>query len=1585
MNSSFLRQIFWAKLHPFVGAVFLLFVALSSGVMITYSSHFLDLAVVEGWQSYPNRAGAVLGVSTPETVVWTNLKNVITEVGDLEQTAGGCQGCADAGANSTQQLTSGDGYFEFTIATGTYYYVYAGLSNDISGTTSHIMPFALEISASYVSVRENGVYKSDTPFVSGDVFRVSVESGKVKYYKNGVSFYTSVAVPSYPLVADVSMQLVGSKLWAGKIATSSDVVVSPPPAITPPPVTTPPPPTINTGAPVISAVSATNITSSAAVINWVTDISSDSVVNYGTSLKYGKTVQSSALVTNHRLSLGSLRAKTQYHFRVRSKANNQTATSGDFVFTTPSTTTVAVNNKPTGSIDGISSDGFVFGWAKDADDLNKAITVHLYFDTNAGSAGASAVSCTAGDFRTDVGNHAFNCPVPTQYRDGVQHQVWAWGVDLSDPVNNNAQLANSPKTFVLGTPPVTTAPTISSFLSNPTSITAGQSVTLSWSVAGATSLSIDQGIGDVTNITSKVVTPTATTTYTLTATNSAGSVSKSVTTVVSTAAPLSVSAPSSCVTTADGINPECPRILINSAVSATPSAGTTINVAAGGNLQNALNQACLGDTIVLAAGATFVGNFVVPVKTCGSGYLTIRTSNMSGITGEGGRVGPNYASAMPKIITPNTDYALLIANSATNIRLIGLEITSQTTYTYSLLRVGDNITSASLLPNNIFIDRSYIHGSASTTVRRCVQLSSAATAVIDSYISDCHEKGADSQAIGGWEGSGPYKIVNNYLEGAGENMLIGGSDPKVQNQTPSDIEVRGNYFYKQPSWQSSGAWTVKNLFELKNAKRVLVSGNVFENNWADGQSGVAILFTPRNQDQTAPWSTVEDITFVNNSIKNSVSGLNILGTDDLSPSQQSKRILVKNNLFYQMQSRLLQMVTVTLPALNVTIDHNTMIHSGSTGASAFLGDNVSVAQNFVYTNNVLSGGDLGFFGSGIGEGNAAISKYVVSPIFVKNVISGRNPNVYPTNNFFPGDLNSVGFTNQSVSDYSLSSSSPYKNAGSDGKDIGADFAILNYSSSCAISGGCGASSPPVQPPASLPVTTSFVATPSSIVVGQSSVLSWAGTGATSLSVSPGVGVVTGTSSVSVSPTVTTTYTLTATNSTGSVTTNAIVTVSAAPVTTATINIDATQRYQTMGGWEATAQAGALLESSTRTNTSNLDPNFSSYKNYLFDQAVNDLGINRLRIELPSGLENSVDYFNQYLNGQLTFNEWRAKFYDNVNDNTSATSVNASGFQFSYLDFQMDNYVLPIKQRLEARGEQLFLNVCFVDFGTSAFHQYNSPEEYAEFINEAYKHLQAKYGFVPKTLEIVLEPDNTSFNASLMAGVLQPTASRLVSSGFSPKFILPSTTSMASSNSYFDTIKSFVGAAFISQYVEELSYHRYTGVSISALAGIASRAIQSGVKTAMLEWIGADYNTLHEDLKVGNNSSWQQYALAFPGGFDDGSIYYSVSGTTVSLGSRTKYLRQYFKNIRSGAVRLSAASANSALDPVAFENTSGKKVVVVKSTSGSSFTVSGLQAGIYGVYYTVGGVITTPSDISLLSGQVLSASIPGAGVITIYQK
>src|SRR5437667_9188178 len=53
--------------------------------------------------------------------------------------------------------------------------------------------------------------------------------------------------------------------------------------------------------------------------------------------------------------------------------------------------------------------------------------------------------------------------------------------------------------------------------------------------------------------------------------------------------------------------------------------GSTIPVSAGGDFQAALNSAQPGDTIVLAAGATFVGPFTLPVKS-GSGWIIVRTN-----------------------------------------------------------------------------------------------------------------------------------------------------------------------------------------------------------------------------------------------------------------------------------------------------------------------------------------------------------------------------------------------------------------------------------------------------------------------------------------------------------------------------------------------------------------------------------------------------------------------------------------------------------------------------------------------------------------------------------------------------------------------------------------------------------------------------------------------------------------------------------------------------------------------------------------------------------------------------------------------
>src|SRR5882672_8206520 len=80
----------------------------------------------------------------------------------------------------------------------------------------------------------------------------------------------------------------------------------------------------------------------------------------------------------------------------------------------------------------------------------------------------------------------------------------------------------------------------------------------------------------------------------------------------------------------------------------------TIVVPSGGDFQAAINALNCGDTIVLQAGATFAGNFILPYKGPCSGtdadYITIRTSDLSGITPPGTRITPAQASGMPTVL-----------------------------------------------------------------------------------------------------------------------------------------------------------------------------------------------------------------------------------------------------------------------------------------------------------------------------------------------------------------------------------------------------------------------------------------------------------------------------------------------------------------------------------------------------------------------------------------------------------------------------------------------------------------------------------------------------------------------------------------------------------------------------------------------------------------------------------------------------------------------------------------------------------------------------------------------------------------------
>lgn len=352
---------------------------------------------------------------------------------------------------------------------------------------------------------------------------------------------------------------------------------------------------------------------------------------------------------------------------------------------------------------------------------------------------------------------------------------------------------------------------------------------------------------------------------------------------------------------ASSTQPEPPRSFVDTTMS-TPT-GSVIPVSADGDFQDALDLAEPGDVIVLEAGATFLGTFHLPAKS-GAGWIIVRTSTPDRLLPRPGhRIGPSLAPLLPKLVAPASLPAIRTDPGAHHFRFIGIEILpAPGTFTFNLVELGAVESTEDDLPHHLVFDRCYIHGDPVQGSRRGIAMNGKWMAVIDSYLSDFKELLHDSQAVAGWNGSGPFKIVNNYLEASGENLLFGGADPEIPDLVPSDIEIRHNHFFKPLAWRiedpayAGTPWLVKNLLELKNARRVLISGNILENNWVHGQNGFAVLFTVRNQDGGAPWSVVEDVSFVRNIVRHSTSGFNLLGSDDVFPSQPTRRILIRDNL-----------------------------------------------------------------------------------------------------------------------------------------------------------------------------------------------------------------------------------------------------------------------------------------------------------------------------------------------------------------------------------------------------------------------------------------------------------------------------------------------------------------------------------------------------------------------------------------------------------------------------------------------------------------------------------------------------------------
>jgi hypothetical protein len=147
--------------------------------------------------------------------------------------------------------------------------------------------------------------------------------------------------------------------------------------------------------------------------------------------------------------------------------------------------------------------------------------------------------------------------------------------------------------------------------------------------------------------------------------------------------------------------------------------------------------------------------------------------------------------------------------------------------------------------------------------------------------------------------------------------------------------------------------------------------------------------------------------------------------------------------------------------------------------------------------------------------------------------------------------------------------------------------------------------------------------------------------------------------------------------------------------------------------------------------------------------------------------------------------------------------------------------------------------------------------------------------------------------------------------------------------------------------------------------------------------------LHEDLKEGDNTSWQQFTLAYMNRDDPGGAYFNINDSNpaapiVQTGSRTKFLAQYFRYVRQGAVRVDAASSESTFDPVAFVNPDSAMVVVVKTDREGSFAVQGLAPGSYDITATTASAAGQRLGTATVTaeGSLVRVTAPGRGVVTI---
>ena len=534
---------------------------------------------------------------------------------------------------------------------------------------------------------------------------------------------------------------------------------------------------------------------------------------------------------------------------------------------------------------------------------------------------------------------------------------------------------------------------------------------------------------------------------------------------------------------------------------ALPTGGTTHTPANAAALQAAFNAAVGGDVIIVNAGANYdhTGTpFNLPAKADNGKWIYVITSNLAGIPLPGTRITPGHLAACANIRTFLQRPLMTCDDGAHHWRFVGIHFTNMlddhNVGIQSLIDLGGGAftgggerhpSSVAALPHNIHFDRCLIRGKPNTHYSHGIYFNVHRGAVYDSWMDEIHS-GAESKAITVMNGT-TFCYVNNHIESSGISVLFGGAPPWIQDLIPADIEIRRCHFFKPFTWKSDHPsyagrfWQVKNAGpEFKNGQRALIDGCVIEGAWYGFQQGQAITTSPRNESNQTPkhatWCNVANVTYQRCIIKSCAAVFSSKGTDTEALSGRSFNIVIRHNVCYDIRgvtygpagagaaanSVIKSNILSAGPINNLVFDHNTII---SDSGIYFFFESAGGNTQHHFTNNIwqhgapdpstnqaggLGGQDTRFPNNRYFDGDSVINNFCAT--WHHNVCYGPfgsffNRAAYAQHDgfapdLFPASLNSLGFVNPSLTagDYRLTSGSPYRNAASDGTDIGANAA-----------------------------------------------------------------------------------------------------------------------------------------------------------------------------------------------------------------------------------------------------------------------------------------------------------------------------------------------------------------------------------------------------------------------------------------------------------------------------------------------------------------------------------------------------------------